>query len=156
MRPIKGTYNKTISNFIGGESITKKIEKEVNFEKISIKKTIRRSFGTSDYYNFEKIQFDLSINNSKALKIRIRRKPFIKRIGVNLKNQYSFSGDEPLFLERITNLPELKFLLKHPKSELIIMGGFIIFKSEFIGMLNENLDAIYTSLTKLKEVIISK
>lgn len=139
-------FEKKSNPFLGGEKIFRVIEKEYADKNIRIQKEIRKSYGASSHSNFEKLEFEFSLKNAGFGKYRIIRKNYFSRIGKKTEQQYSIEGDNPISLKTILLSNELKYLLQHSNSELITLKNNLIFKTQFQGEMNEDLEHIFNSI----------
>lgn len=150
-KKIEGEFEATPNGFISGDTILKVIKKENTDIKIKIEKIIRRSYGASSHFNVEKLNLEYSIKKLDFGKSRIIRKSLFGRIDKLVENQYNVEGDSLICQKEILSLPELKYLLCYPKSEFILLKNKIQFKSQSLGMMNEELEKIFAAINILKD-----
>ena len=144
---ISAIYSENIDGFIGGDKTIKKIEKHSVF---SVKKTTRRSFWASSHYNSEKIECNYFIKNENNRKIRITKNNLFRRILYGkLKIEGTFKPSKKLLESK-----ELNYLMSNPKPEIYCLNNEIVYKTESLGQMNEDLPKIIDSVEIIKDIAL--
>ena len=135
---ISAKYSETCESYIGGDTIMKIID---NNPKFTIQKKIRRNYSSSSHYNNEKLKVVFETKNNYG-KFRITKRFFKIKVEGNISN----------LSNEIIKSKDLKKLLKYPKSEVIFINNQIIFKSQSLGLMKENLSEVLNSIEIISTV----
>jgi len=99
-------------------------------------------------------QFEESLSNfvgGDTIARTITKERTEERISIQKIIRRAYDSSSHTVLREILPLAELKYLLQHPKSEFILLQNSITFKSQSIGMMNEDLEQIFHAIEVLKD-----